>query len=77
MTSTATTVFPTWEHERAVLAHRTRELGRDHPQVDEARRDFKAARLAAHIAKIVDAAPPLTAEQRDRLATLLRPSVTP
>lgn len=34
-------------------------------------RDLRAARLADHIRKLVDAAPPLTAEQRLRLAGLL------
>ena len=33
---------------------------------------FKADRLALHIARVVDAAPPLSPEQRDRLALLLR-----
>ena len=66
------TTFPTWEHERAVLARRTREVGADHPTVADARRDFRAARLAAYIEKVVAQAPPLTNEQRDRLALLLR-----
>lgn len=38
----------------------------------ELRRDYTAERLAEHIAKVVAEAPPLTAEQRDRLAGLLR-----
>ena len=29
-------------------------------------------RLAEHVRKVVDAAPPLTAEQRDRIAAILR-----
>ena len=67
--------FPTWEHERAVLARRTRDHGADHILVAEARRDFRAARLAAYIEKVVNAAPPLTNAQRDRLAVLLRGGV--
>ena len=35
-------------------------------------RDFRAVRLAEHIRRLVDAAPPLSPEQRDRLALLLR-----
>ncbi len=66
------TKFPTWEHERAVLARRTRTHGTSHPAVDEARRDFRAARLAEHVAKVVAQAPPLTPAQRDRIAVLLR-----
>lgn len=41
--------------------------------VDEKRRDYWAAELEDHISRVVDQAPPLTAEQRDRLALLLRP----
>lgn len=37
-----------------------------------ARRDHAAAKLADYIARTVDAAPTLTAEQSDRLAVLLR-----
>lgn len=44
----------------------------DDPELSAARRDLRAAKLAAHIAKVVAEAPPLTAEQRDRLAVLLR-----
>jgi len=36
------------------------------------RRDLKAERLAEHVAKVVAQAPPLTAQQRDRVAALLR-----
>ncbi len=38
----------------------------------DARRDYFALALEDHIKRIVDAAPPLTAAQRDRLALLLR-----
>lgn len=41
-------------------------------QVVETGRDLAAARLADYIRRTVDAAPPLTPEQRDRLAVLLR-----
>ena len=33
------------------------------------------ARIAAYVAAIVASSPPLTTEQRDRLATLLRPGL--
>lgn len=39
-----------------------------------ARRDYAAEKLAAYIKRTVDAAPPLTDEQRGRLAQLLRPA---
>jgi hypothetical protein len=49
---------------------------RHHPNTDtsDLRRDLRAAQLAEHIRKVVDAAPPLTQDQRVRLTALLRPS---
>lgn len=44
----------------------------DPARIEQTRRDLAAERLASYIAKVVDAAPPLTDEQRDRLAVLLR-----
>lgn len=44
----------------------------DSPITKQLQTEFRAQRLAEHIQKIVDAAPPLTPEQRDRLALLLR-----
>ena len=38
---------------------------------EELDRDYAAEKLADYISRTVDAAPPLTAEQRDRLAVLL------
>lgn len=46
--------------------------GPDAPQVLDARRDLAAARLEDYITRTVDAAPPLSSEQRDKLALLLR-----
>ena len=42
--------------------------------VVEARRDYAEIALAEHIRATVDAWPPLTTEQRDRLAVLLKPT---
>ena len=42
------------------------------PDVEHAARDLAAAKLAAYIKRVVDAAPPLTPAMRDRLALLLR-----
>ncbi|MFX4286288.1 hypothetical protein ACQBJO_12930 [Janibacter sp. G349] len=50
----------------AASRHRPNE---DHSDL---RRDHAAEKLAEHIAKVVATAPPLTVEQRDRLASLLR-----
>jgi hypothetical protein len=59
-----------WTKTRSTIAH---TLRRD-PSADvtDLRRQLKAEHLEDYIARVVDAAPPLTAEQRDRLAVLLR-----
>ena len=53
-----------------------RHRGQDDPVTLAARRDLHAAKLEDHIRQVVDEAPPLTAEQRDRLAGLLRSTPT-
>lgn len=59
-----------WTHTRAKIAH---QLKVDpNADVTDLRRQLRAERLEEHIAAKVNEAPPLTAEQRDRLATLLR-----
>jgi hypothetical protein len=49
-----------------------RHYGADDPRTVEAERDLKAAGLEQHIREIIDTAPPITEEQRSRLALLLR-----
>jgi hypothetical protein len=49
----------------------TRVYGPDSPQVARADQELRTAALAAHIKRLVDKAPPLTAEQRAQLALLL------
>ena len=44
----------------------------DEPETVEVKRQFRADRLAEHISRVVDSAPPLSPAQRDRLAQLLR-----
>ena len=61
-----------WTHHRARVAALSRDRLPDDPDLIEARRDLRAERLADQIRKTVDAAPPLSREQLDRLATLLR-----
>lgn len=61
----------TWTSERAKLASITRHHPDDADRIAEARRDLRAARLEDHVRDAVAAAPPLTAEQRRRLAALL------
>jgi hypothetical protein len=51
------------------VAHRKK----DPEAIAKARRDFNELKLAEHIARALAEAPPLTNEQRARLAGLLRP----
>lgn len=62
----------TWTTKRARVGGLAR---RNAPpeRIAEARADLEATRLEEHIRKIVDAAPQLTAAQRERLAPLLHP----
>ena len=59
-------------HYKAKVAALSRDRRPDDPDLLSARRNLRAACLAGYISKTVDAAPPLTIEQRDRLAALLR-----
>ena len=56
---------PTVARKRATVAalHRYRPEG--DPELVDARRDLAAANIAEYVRKVVSAAPPLTAEQRD------------
>ncbi|QRY53381.1 hypothetical protein [Mycolicibacterium septicum] len=51
----------------------SRDYSPDDPRLMEARRRLSELRLEAHIQQAVSAAPPLTDEQRARLAELLAP----
>jgi hypothetical protein len=44
----------------------------DDPVLAQARRDLRAEILAEHVARVVAQAPPLSAEQVERIAALLR-----
>ncbi len=59
-----------WTHTRSKIANAKRK----NPDADltSLRQQLKAERLEDYIARTVDAAPPLSVEQRDRLALLLR-----
>lgn len=46
--------------------------GPDDPAVHDAARDLAAAKIAAYASKVLDAAPPLTDEQRARIVATLR-----
>ena len=59
------------QHHKGRVAALSRSRVYDDPDLVEARRDLKAATMESYIARVVATAPPLTPEQRDRLATLL------
>lgn len=62
---------------RAQLASATARAQNDDDanRVGELRRDFAAARLAERIEQVLSTAPPLTPEQRTRLALILAPDL--
>lgn len=62
-----------WTKTRSTLALTIKK--NPNADVTELRRQLKAERLEDYIKRVVDAAPPLSASQRDRLALLLRPGV--
>ena len=69
---TASPSVVNWRGPRARVAALTRSRPENDPDLLDARRELRAARLEDYIRRTVDAAPPLTDDQRDRLALLLR-----
>lgn len=63
---------PAERSARASIAARRRHHP-DDEQTDVLAAEFKTDRLAQYIQKTVDAAPPLSDAQRERLAAVLRP----
>jgi hypothetical protein len=61
----------TWTHYRAQVATLSRSRTVDDPDLVEARRNLRAARLHDHIEKALADAPPLSEAQRLRIARLL------
>lgn len=57
---------------RGRLGSVARRHADDPALIDSARRDLAAAKIEDYIVRTVNAAPPLTTAQRDRLVTLLR-----
>jgi hypothetical protein len=58
-------------HDRARVAALTRHREPDDPDLDEARRDLAAERLTEAVRRAVATAPPLSAEQIEKLRGLL------
>ncbi|ATD70348.1 MULTISPECIES: hypothetical protein [Gordonia] len=61
-------------HHRARVAALSRVKRPDDPALIDARRDLKLANIESYVGKVLAEAPPLTDEQRTRLAELLRPA---
>ncbi len=59
-------------HHRARVAALSRSRTPNDPEFLDARRDLRAEMLHSHVARVLAEAPPLTDEQRDRIAALLR-----
>jgi len=59
-----------WTHTRSAIA--LAKKNDPNADVTDLRRQLRAERLAEHVAAVVAEAPPLTPEQRDRIAVLLR-----
>lgn len=60
-------------HQRAKIGALSRDRKPDDPELVGARRALAEIRLTEYIEKVLGAAPPLSDEQRCRLAELLRP----
>ena len=65
--------YPETARHRARVAGIALKRGADDPEIALARRDLEASKLADHIERVLAEAPPLTDEQRSKLAELLRP----
>ena len=59
-------------HERARVASLSRSRPPTDPDLVDARRNLAALSLEDYVHKVVADAPPLTPEQRDRIAAILR-----
>jgi hypothetical protein len=60
-----------WTHDRARIAALSRDRKPDDPDLLAARRDLRASRAEDYINQLLAEAPPLSQEQRSRLAILL------
>lgn len=62
---------------RAKVAGLARSRPAEDPELADARRALDVAKLESYIERVVSAAPPLTALQRDRLTSLLHTAPAP
>lgn len=63
---------PAANRERGKIAAFSRSRQPDDPELVEARRNLRALRLQDHVERVLAQAPPLTDEQCERIAALLR-----
>lgn len=61
-----------WTHHRARVASLSRSRAHDDPELAGAKQSLKAAKMADYIERALATAPPLTEEQRLRIARLLQ-----
>jgi hypothetical protein len=61
-----------WTHDRARVAALSRDRKPTDPDLIAAKRDLRASRAEDYISRIVAEAPPLTEDQRSRIAALLQ-----
>jgi hypothetical protein len=64
-------------HHRARVAGLSRDRKPDDPDLVGARLELRALRLEDYVAQVLAEAPPLTNEQRSRIAALLRAGAPP
>ncbi len=70
---TGTMVSSSWRSTRARIAQHAKTHPGEKPP-DDLYRDHVAARLEDHVRRVVDGFPPLTRDQRHKLAVLLAPA---
>lgn len=66
----------TIRHYAGAVGALSRSREPDDPDLVEARTRLRIAKIEESVRQIVDAAPPLTSDQRERLAMLLRGGAT-
>lgn len=72
---TVSSLSPERRYWRSRIANLSKpEVHASPGQLEEAQRQYKAASMEQYIRELVDSAPPLSAEQRARLAGILAPA---
>jgi hypothetical protein len=67
------TITAATRKKQGQLAQASKKLPPGHPKLVELRAEFATMRLSEYIESVLSEAPPLSAEQRSKLAELLRP----